>query len=155
MSRCKFTQDQASCGANLTVKTKNWRTTKKYPLDIIMSIVVLYVLCGYNGSYPARYHLELLLMFCCLHHRCCHIESQRRKANIRQSPAGSSMQCLRWRHVNMKGDHFESDCTSCFMNTTCTCLLLSCFLRWNCLHSRVRGGWGGWHQSTAGHWGQM
>lgn len=128
---------QASCGANLTVK-KNWRRTGTYPSDITTTVVVLHVPCGYNGSYPARYPLGLLLMFFCLRLRYCHIESQHGKDIIRQSPAGLSMQRLRWSRVNIKGNHFESRCMSCSMNTTCTRLLFSSFLRWNCLHSHLK-----------------
>lgn len=93
-------------------------------------------------------------MFCRLRLRYCHIESQRGKDIIRQSPAGLSMQRLRWSRVNIKGNHFESRCMSCFMNTTCTRLLFSSVLRWNCLHSRLkmRAGvrWGGWNGKSGG-----
>lgn len=58
----------------------NWRNTEK-------QVVLLHVPCGYNGSYPARYPLGLLLMFCRLRLRSCRIESQRGKDIIRRSPA--------------------------------------------------------------------
>lgn len=116
----------------------NCKKTRKYPSDIIPTVVVLHVPCGYNGSYPAHYPLRLLLMFCRLRLRYCHIESQHGKDIIQQSPAGLSMQHLRWSRVNIKGNHFESRWTSCFMNTTFTRLLFSSFLRWNPLHSHLK-----------------
>lgn len=102
--------------------------------DILMQVHEIKALKGGSIMISAWVVIssDCQLMFCSLHLRDYRIESQRGKDIIRWFPAGLSMQCLRWSCVNIKGNHFESHCMSCFINTTCTWLLLSFLLRWNC-----------------------